>query len=309
MSKQEKRFKTPMLDHRPTETIVKAARMVLGGTLLLFSNVGFGQVVPILEPGNNVIVQAASAGETSDLMLIGDAANTYKTAGQVCIVNERVDGVPTECMCTRGVVGSGLTQGRPWYRLRLSSPAACPSSNTCNLSGRWTGYWTNNPTKLLPESISQNGKQITLTNERRDTSSASIESSGSVIVAAKWGNLRGNITDNCNRITWLNGSVWYRGVAPGTGIACQNPPSLGGAWTGVDPRFSSGNGTELVEQDQNDRNRLVFRNHFAQSSNGHFLNCSTVVADGWEGGLRGTLDSNGSTIRWANGSVWSRSSR
>jgi len=31
-----------------------------------------------------------------------------------------------------------------------------------------------------------------------------------------------------------------------------------------------------------------------------------VIADDWQGGLRGTLENNNRTIRWANSTSWSR---
>jgi hypothetical protein len=42
-------------------------------------------------------------------------------------------------------------------------------------------------------------------------------------------------------------------------------------------------------------------------SSGSFANATTVIATEWEGGLRGALQDNGNTIRWANGTVWFRS--
>jgi hypothetical protein len=98
------------------------------------------------------------------------------------------------------------SNGSVWYR---GNGGVNTTTSGWNLSGKWTGYWTNNPKKLLPASISQSGKQIILTNDVGDTSPASIDSSGNVIVATKWG-VRGNVTNNGNRITWSNGSVWER---------------------------------------------------------------------------------------------------
>ena len=127
------------------------------------------------------------------------------------------------------------------------------------------------------------------------------------VVADDWeGGLRGTLENYATTIRWANGSTWSRAgsVVPVT----PSLPWIGGAWSGVDPRAGAeGSGMETVEQDQNDRSRLVFRNHRGNSSKGHFLNSTTVVADDWEGGLRGTLANGGSTIRWANGSSWSRS--
>ena len=51
----------------------------------------------------------------------------------------------------------------------------------------------------------------------------------------------------------------------------------------------------------------MFTNEYGQKSSGSFANATTVIATEWEGGLRGTLQDNGNTIRWANGTAWSRS--
>jgi hypothetical protein len=49
---------------------------------------------------------------------------------------------------------------------------------------------------------------------------------------------------------------------------------------------------------------LTFVNESGNKSRGHFENSTTVVADEWEGGLRGTVSSDG--IRWANNTNWLR---
>ncbi|MCX6563007.1 MAG: hypothetical protein NTU60_05310, partial [Candidatus Aminicenantes bacterium] len=66
-------------------------------------------------------------------------------------------------------------------------------------------------------------------------------------------------------------------------------PVIGGAW-------SSGGHPESINQDANDRNRLVFFNHLGMRSNGFFENATTVVASDWQGGLRGDLRDGGNTI-------------
>jgi hypothetical protein len=73
--------------------------------------------------------------------------------------------------------------------------------------------------------------------------------------------------------------------------------SLGGAWT------SNGRSTSIT-QDSN--GRLLFTNEMGWKSSGSFANATTVVATDWEGGLRGSLQNNGNTIRWANGTAWFR---
>ena len=51
---------------------------------------------------------------------------------------------------------------------------------------------------------------------------------------------------------------------------------------------------------------MVFTNEMGWKSSGTFANATTVIATDWEGGLRGTLQDNGKTIRWTNGTAWFR---
>ena len=115
----------------------------------------------------------------------------------------------------------------------------------------------------------------------------------------------GKIHTLCTRLV----AAWLFVVLSST-LACAQSsalPNLAGRWSGVNASGSSeGNGTETIEQNQSDPNRLTFRNYHGSVSRGHFLNATTVIADDWEGGLRGTLVNNGNTIRWANNTSWSR---
>jgi hypothetical protein len=80
-------------------------------------------------------------------------------------------------------------------------------------------------------------------------------------------------------------------------------PWIGGDWTDVG---GGGTGPASIEQDSSDRNRVVFRNRYGSTTGGRFIDSTTVFEEGWEGGLRGTLENGGNTIRWANGSIWYR---
>lgn len=53
---------------------------------------------------------------------------------------------------------------------------------------------------------------------------------------------------------------------------------------------------------------LIFTNEGGSVSNGRFIDANTVIATDWAGGLRGSLQDGGNTIRWANGTVWVRAS-
>jgi len=84
----------------------------------------------------------------------------------------------------------------------------------------------------------------------------------------------------------------------GAALSAPTPPSIGGVWTSAGRPAS-------ISQDAG--GRLVFTNEYGQKSSGSFANATTVIATEWEGGLRGALQDNGNTIRWANGTAWSRS--
>ena len=95
-------------------------------------------------------------------------------------------------------------------------------------------------------------------------------------------------------------SAWSRillSVLFTASLGGQTLPSLGGAWT-------SAGRSAFISQDAG--GRLVFTNEYGQKSSGSFANATTVIATEWEGGLRGALQDNGNTIRWANGTAWVR---
>jgi hypothetical protein len=73
--------------------------------------------------------------------------------------------------------------------------------------------------------------------------------------------------------------------------------SIGGTWT------CDGKPTSIT---QDGGGNLVFTNEMGSRSKGRFLNTETVIAIEWEGGLHGSVQDGGKTIRWANGTVWRR---
>jgi hypothetical protein len=126
------------------------------------------------------------------------------------------------------------------------------------------------------------------TNENGQKSSGSF-ANATTVIATEWeGGLRGTLQDNGNTIRWANGTAWFRSAST----------NLAGAWTSAGRPAS-------ISQDAG--GRLVFTNENGQKSSGSFANATTVIATEWEGGLRGTLQDNGNTIRWANGTTWFRS--
>ena len=97
---------------------------------------------------------------------------------------------------------------------------------------------------------------------------------------------------------------WTAGAASGGGPAEDAPPpqsslpAIGGGWR-INNRPAS------IKQSAD--GVLLFINEGGARSAGRFIDANTVIASDWVGGLRGTLEDGGNTIRWANGTVWFRS--
>ena len=83
-------------------------------------------------------------------------------------------------------------------------------------------------------------------------------------------------------------------------------PNLTGIW--YDYSAWSGN-SGLVCKITQSGEKLVFTNADNNQSEGNFLDNSTIIATGWQGGLKATLEDKGRRIIWKNGSVWQRSKR
>ncbi len=149
-----------------------------------------------------------------------------------------------------------------------------------------------------PTSITQDGSgNLVFTNQMGMKSKGRFADAGAVI-ATEWENgLRGSLQDGGNTIRWANGTAWFRS-SPAAGAAVT--PSLAGVWT------CDGRPTSIT---QDGSGNLVFTNQMGMKSKGRFADASTVIATEWENGLRGSLQDNGNTIRWANGTAWYRGNR
>lgn len=90
---------------------------------------------------------------------------------------------------------------------------------------------------------------------------------------------------------WKDG--WYGIFDPATFAF----PQISGTWD---------NAGKPASITQNSRNNLVFPSRNGLRSSGPFAD---VIATNREGGLHGSLQDNGETIRWANGTVWYRKVR
>jgi hypothetical protein len=174
--------------------------------------------------------------------------------------------------------------GTTWTR----TPGA--ASNWPSVGGSWS--FAGRATSIVQDAAEP--RKLVFTNEFGQRSGGHFADSSTVIATDWERGLRGSLDNNGNTIRWANGTTWTR--TPG---AASNWPSVGGSWS------FAGRATSIV-QDAADPRKLVFINEFGQRSGGHFADSSTVIATDWERGLRGSLDNNGNTIRWANGTTWTR---
>ena len=170
---------------------------------------------------------------------------------------------------------------------------ASTGGNTGSTFPEIGGTWFREGDTKRPASIRQTGNSLVFTNENGNSSQGHFES-GDVVVADSWqGGLRGRLSPDRTRIDWANGSSWSRGSTPATFA------NLHGTW------YREGNRSLQAFVDQNG-GALVFTNERGEKSAGHFESYYVVVADSWQGGLRGRVDQKLTRINWDNGSSWQR---
>lgn len=98
---------------------------------------------------------------------------------------------------------------------------------------------------------------------------------------------------------WISFLLFAAAIAAPRFVAqAQSVPDLSGHWICTcRPGPAS-----IVQTGQ----QLRFTNEVGGVSRGHFVDARTVIADDWEGGLRGALSADNRTISWANGTTWKR---
>ncbi len=129
-------------------------------------------------------------------------------------------------------------------------------------------------------SITQQGANLTLTNENGSTVSGTFLNATQVQVPA-WGNLVGTLQSD-GSIKWGNGTAWFK------------MPQVGGQWV------IGGKSASIIQQGAT----LTFINENGSTASGTFLNANQVQVPAW-GNLVGTLQADGS-IQWSNGSNWAK---
>jgi hypothetical protein len=163
------------------------------------------------------------------------------------------------------------------------------STPTINVSGTWYREGRQN----LPAYVQMSNGMPIFINEKGERSRGHF-AAVNVVIADDWGGLRGTVDASGSQISWANGSTWTR-----AGVVSPGYPNIAGTWyreaSQRFPAFVEGSGSSLV-----------FINEKGERSAGYFQSGNTVIAQAWQGGLRGTLDASNTTITWANGSRWTR---
>jgi hypothetical protein len=190
--------------------------------------------------------------------------------------------------------GSVWTRGSCQKKVTTAQP---------NLDGVWYDYSAISGFSGKVSYIKQDGNKLAFTNSFNDISEGSFIDN-TTIIANKWeGGLKATLEDNNRKIVWKNGSIWERSLRS---EADMQRPNLDGIW--YDYSAISGNSGK-VSYIKQDGNKLIFTNSFNSTVEGSFIDNTNIIANGWEGGLKATLEDNGRRIVWKNGSVWQRTKR
>jgi hypothetical protein len=88
-----------------------------------------------------------------------------------------------------------------------------------------------------------------------------------------------------------------------TSQASGSTSDLNGNWLMGGP-YDVGMSCQIIQQGS----ALTIINENGARSTGSFIDATTVIATDWEGGLKGTISSDGNRIDWANGTWWIRPS-
>lgn len=83
-----------------------------------------------------------------------------------------------------------------------------------------------------------------------------------------------------------------------------NYPNINGNWVCSGP--GCGSGLAVVYQNLQNPAIASLRNEKGATSRAHFVSYYVIVADDWQGGLRGSISPSITTISWANGTMWTR---
>lgn len=186
--------------------------------------------------------------------------------------------------------------------LKLEATRALPApppQNSGPASG-FLGAWCaqGDPTKHC--SIGSNGVFLNFTNESGSSASGHlVGTSQNVVIADEWDFVKGTLSNDGSQINWSNGTYWTRCGGGGGGGGGRRPPNLDGTW------YRSGDHSQSCYIRQKRKN-LQLRNESGQSGSGS-IDGRRHLTTNWSGTqIGGTLSPDGDTIRWDNGTSWSR---
>ncbi|MFN0050877.1 MAG: beta strand repeat-containing protein, partial [Planctomycetales bacterium] len=129
--------------------------------------------------------------------------------------------------------------------------------------------------------VLRNGSRLTFINGAGQTSTGTVTNETQV-VATDFNNLQGTFDPIDGSIGFADGTVW------------QKVRQIDGQW------LTSSNRVAGIKQLGTE---LTFTGGTGAVSAGRFVSATELVATGW-GNLTGRLTSNGTRIRWANGTMW-----
>lgn len=221
----------------------------------------------------------------------------------VCIGDMRC---PVDCMSgnLRKATTEPLTNGTHYFvmvertgndataTLAIYPTAANPAVPA--LATTWTAVIPAKNFRRGGYKILDNGGQLTLTSPDGSKSRASY-SSAATIVATDW-NATGTISPGGRRIDWSNGGYWEA-----DGPAPTPRPAITGSWTAVIPAKGFRRGGYSIA---GSADKLRFLSYDGASSNGRYLNDSTVIAEQWN--VTGKISPDGKRIDWSNATYWER---
>jgi len=166
-------------------------------------------------------------------------------------------------------------------------------------AARISGDWCAQGDKNKRCSISNNGPFLTFTNEQGSSSTGQFTNMQQTeFSATQWQSVRGSLSPDGLRIDWSNGTYWMRCGSSGGGGGGRRP-NLDGTW------YRDGNRAQRCSIRQK-KGQLTLKNEIGQTATGSF-DSSRRITTYWSGQpIGGTISSDGNTIRWDNGTSWSR---
>lgn len=255
-------------------------------------------VIGDADAGSSLVVVELAAtnatltlSQTTGLIFItGDGTTdaTMRFTGTLAAVNAALKGAvftPTLASTATGEAALQVSVNDQAVSGAASADQVLSLDVTANMSGTWFNA------RGKPTSIVQVGDQLLVKNAAAvETNGPAVRghitSSGQFVVDG-WSGLVANFSSNA-QINFANGTIWTRPISP---------PALAVNWQ---------NASDVHTSIVTDGSTLTFTNAAGQSTTGYFIADNKVVIPAWgaNGYLKGTISSDGLTINFNNGAVW-----